>query len=436
MVSAQEQAWEYIDGFAGGGGWSLGLERGGQYHLVAAINHEPTAVKNHKANFPLADHFCHNMQETHPSIYPKTPVLVMSPSCTNHSKAKGQACNDRQPDLWQDDPTDQGAEKSRALMEQVIHYTRQHQYEMVFVENVVEVHKWAHFQRWLQEMADMGYSHKFLYFNSMFFGVPQSRDRFYAVFWAKGVDAPDLEFRPDAHCPKCDKTVQANQSWKNGKTWGIYGANGQYWYACPHCNTVVHPATVPASTVIDTTNIGTRIKDRKTPLVDNTLNRIRAGIYKLGREYQQFGVSYYGRENTEFRLDDPLPTMTAGGNRHALITLPCLLPKHISSQYGSSTNGNPTTLDKPLWTLSTRQHHALITPTVASDDTEEIVQNCYFRFLTVKETQRAMGFPDNYIMEDMPIAAQMKILGNAVVPAVAAWIGERGAESLGRKMVS
>jgi len=246
---------EYLEGFAGGGGATLGLEQTGLYRLACAINHEPTAVKNHKANFPHGKHFCHNMQETHPRIYPKTRVLWMSPSCSNHSKAKGVAHNGMIP-MWQDDPEDQGAEQSRALMEQVIHYTHEHRYELVFVENVVEVHKWAHFQRWLQAMADMGYSYKLLYLNSMFFGVPQSRDRFYAVFWAKGVDAPDLEFRPDAHCPKCNQAVQANQSWKNGKTWGIYGDNGQYVYACPACNTVVHPATVPASTVIDTSNLG------------------------------------------------------------------------------------------------------------------------------------------------------------------------------------
>ena len=55
----------------------------------------------------------------------------------------------------------------------------------------------------------LGYCHKVLYLNSMFFGVPQSRDRAYWVFWDKSLPAPDLDYRPVARCQRCDKDVEA-----------------------------------------------------------------------------------------------------------------------------------------------------------------------------------------------------------------------------------
>ncbi len=422
---------DYLEGFAGGGGWTLGLDPLGGYTLVCAIDYEPSAVKNHKANFPLADHFCHNMMETHPRIYPNTSVLVMSPPCTNHSKAKGEKRPVSKEQTDPTDPTTLEADKSRALMEQVIHYTREHRYEMIFVENVPEVHKWDGFERWLTEMESMGYSHKLLYLNSKFFGVPQSRDRFYAVFWAAGIDAPDLEFTPEAHCSHCNKTVLAYQSWKEGRSWGSYGANGQYWYRCPICNYIVDPKIVPASTIIDTENLGIKIKDRKKPLCDKTMNRIRNGIARLGREHLQMGISYYSRENTEFPLTESLPTVTAGGNRHALLTLPRLVPQHVSYYYGSSVDGQPTTMNEPLWTIPTRLRQALITPSMHSDDLEEIVQNSYFRMLTLDELRKGMGFPNSYIFDkDLTQKERLTILGNAVTPPLITWLGLQCAPSL------
>ena len=36
---------------------------------------------------------------------------------------------------------------------------------------------------WLRQFSNLGYRHRTLYLNSMFFGVGQSRDRLYEVFW-------------------------------------------------------------------------------------------------------------------------------------------------------------------------------------------------------------------------------------------------------------
>ena len=42
-----------VDNFAGGGGASTGIELATGYSVDIAINHDPEAIKMHKANHPL-----------------------------------------------------------------------------------------------------------------------------------------------------------------------------------------------------------------------------------------------------------------------------------------------------------------------------------------------------------------------------------------------
>jgi site-specific DNA-cytosine methylase len=51
---------------------------------------------------------------------------------------------------------------------------------------------------WLKTLDNEGYNHKILYLNSAFFGVGQSRDRWYGVFWDRRLPSPDLGHRPDS----------------------------------------------------------------------------------------------------------------------------------------------------------------------------------------------------------------------------------------------
>jgi site-specific DNA-cytosine methylase len=86
----------------------------------------------------------------------------------------------------------------------VVRFTEYHRYRVVIIENVVEATRWELFPDWLRMMDNLGYSHRILSLNSMFFHpTPQSRDRIYVVFWRKGNRAPNLEYRPPAPCAKC-----------------------------------------------------------------------------------------------------------------------------------------------------------------------------------------------------------------------------------------
>ena len=55
-----------VDNFAGGGGASTGIELATGYSVDIAINHDPEAIKMHKANHPNTKHYCENVWAVDP----------------------------------------------------------------------------------------------------------------------------------------------------------------------------------------------------------------------------------------------------------------------------------------------------------------------------------------------------------------------------------
>lgn len=96
----------YVDLFCGAGGTSTGVEQAtlnGEKcaHVVACVNHDPTAIESHAANHPDAHHFTEDIRtlameplvatvEEARREFPKAKlVLWASLECTNFSRAKG-----------------------------------------------------------------------------------------------------------------------------------------------------------------------------------------------------------------------------------------------------------------------------------------------------------------------------------------------------------
>lgn len=87
-----------VDNFAGGGGASTGIELATGYSVDIAINHDPEAIKMHKANHPNAMHYCENVWAVDPVKACKGhPVGLawFSPDCKHFSKAKGGKPKDK-----------------------------------------------------------------------------------------------------------------------------------------------------------------------------------------------------------------------------------------------------------------------------------------------------------------------------------------------------
>ncbi len=327
------------DFFCGAGGSSTGALEVPGVRLVAAANHWDRAIETHAANHPDAEHIQADISQYEPRLFPHTDIAWFSPSCTRHSVAQGKKRADAQPDLFGEILPDAAAERSRATMWDVVRFTEYHAYEAVIVENVVEVTAWPPYAAWLAAMDSLGYHHRLIMLNSMHAqqwgpGAPQSRDRFYCVFWRHGNREPDLHrlTRPRAVCPTCGP-IEAIQAWKRpGNTIGKYRA--QYVYRCPNVtcrNQIVEPAVRPAADIIDWNLLGTRLGDRplkefwadkaKTlslgfhPLAPKTLARIQAGIERYWAPF----ILDNNHQNRGRRIDEPAPTITTATTKALVV---------------------------------------------------------------------------------------------------------------------
>ena len=305
-----------IDNFCGAGGSTTGLKAAG-IEVTHAANHWARAIETHNTNHPEVDHKCVDLHQERPSSFPRTILAWFSPACTHHSPSGGRKRKNRgQLNLLDQQKPDPAAERSRMTAWQVVDFTEVHRYEAVMVENVVEFAlDWELYDNWLGAMDTLGYNHQEIYFNSMFAGVPQSRDRVYIVFWRKSNRAPNLNFCPPARCPEHGE-VAAIQAWKNPlKRRGKYGRRNQYIYVCPCCGIEVVPYRRPAREAIDwsipTVRIGDRAARGLKPLSENTLRRIRVGLERfviphLSTIDQWWGkVDYKGVSHRETSLAAP-----------------------------------------------------------------------------------------------------------------------------------
>jgi DNA (cytosine-5)-methyltransferase 1 len=351
------------DLFAGAGGSSTGALAVPGITVRMAANHWALAVETHNINHPDTDHACADLSQVDPRYFPGTDLLWASPECTNHSGAGGRKRATGQGDLFEPLP-DEAAERSRATMWDVVRFTEHHRYAAVVVENVIEACDWAPFRAWLAAMDALGYHHQTVFLNSMHaqatgLPAPQSRDRLYVVFHQHGNPAPDVRGmqRPRAWCPACAVVVPAVQTWKDPtKTTGRY--RRQYLYRCPHraCrHQVVEPGWLPAASVIDWTDPGSRIGDRPRPLAASTRARIAAGIARYWTA--PLAVPVEGRAGKDATTTDgPLRTQTT--RAETAIALP-----FVTVHRGGPGECRTRTTDQPLTTqTASSNHHGIATP--------------------------------------------------------------------------
>lgn len=344
------------DLFCGAGGSSIGVRAAGA-ELKLALNHWDKAIITHNTNFPEAMHEVCDVRSADPRRYPSTDVLIASPECTAHTLAKGRPRKGMGTmDLWGKDGIDPAEERSRVTMWDVPRFAEVHQYECVIVENVVDARLyWRPFDAWLMSMAALGYDHQLVFFNSMFaHPTPQSRDRLYVVFHRSGNRKPDLQITPPAWCKACCMDVQGVQCWKNPqRPMGKYGARNQYLYHCPVCAAVVHPYYYAAATAIDWNLRGERIGDRKTPLKDKTLERIRYGLQKFCGPDYLVGLNYGGIGGRCYPVDGAYPTQTGQQDKALIQPFMAMLNNHTRAR----------SMDRPLTTVPAEgNHHALVVP--------------------------------------------------------------------------
>lgn len=157
-----------IDLFAGAGGFSTGAALAG-LDVVWAANHWPIAVDCHSANHPGTLHACQDLHQADWSMVPAHDVLLASPCCQGHSKARGKAANNPQHDA------------SRSTAWAVVSAAEYHRPEFVVVENVPEFTAWALYPAWRMAMQALGYTLAPHIVDAADHGVAQHRTRLFLV---------------------------------------------------------------------------------------------------------------------------------------------------------------------------------------------------------------------------------------------------------------
>lgn len=126
-------------------------------------------------------------------------------------------------------------------------------------------------------------------------------------------------------------------------------------------------------------------------------------------------LSMHGNARRDASIEDPHPTLCAGGQHSALIAT------FLQKYYGAGTGQSAA---DPLHTLSTRDTFGLVT--VEIDGTTYAIADIGMRMLTPREQFRAQGFDDSYIIDRAPDGRPMtkteqtRMCGNSVCPPLAA----------------
>lgn len=159
--------------FSGAAGSSLGVRLAGG-RVVWAANHEPACVELHRANFPEAAHVCEDLVRYDHGLMPEHEILVASPVCRGYSRAGRPARAHSQSSASRHN-------KSRATLWSVIDALEIHQPRAFVVENVSEIQDWPLFHGWLECVRLLGYTTTVSCLTASRWGVPQRRERLFAV---------------------------------------------------------------------------------------------------------------------------------------------------------------------------------------------------------------------------------------------------------------
>lgn len=321
-----------VDLFCGAGGASTGLElalkRLKLCHRGLAINHWAVAVDTMKRNHPDIDTKQMSIEEAVPAdLVPGGVVdlLWASPSCTHHSRAKGGKPRSNQ---------------LRAQPELVLTWLDQLFVRRLIIENVPEFVDWGPltkdgkpikrmvgecFQNWVDGIRKRNYIVDWRIVNCADYGDATSRRRFFLKAVRKGCGKIRWPEPTHAENPQPD----------------LFGRELKKWRGVREC--------------LDLSDLGTSIFNRDRPLSGNTLRRVAVGMAKYnGMDFLLDMLGSDGDDDSRVHpLTKPMPTQHSGGNRCAVVR-PFLVRMN--------KNCNAESVDAPLSTTTTKDHHALCQP--------------------------------------------------------------------------
>lgn len=334
-----------VDNFAGGGGASTGIEMATGYSVDIAINHDPEAIKMHKANHPNTKHYCENVWAVDPvKACNGHPVALawFSPDCKHFSKAKGGKPKDK---------------FIRGLAWVACRWAGLVQPRVIMLENVEEFKTWGPlgrrhhpikakqgetFQKFVQQLTDLGYEVQFRELIAADYGAPTMRKRFFMI---ARCDGKPIVWPEPTHAPADSEKVKA------GLLEPYVGAYTQIDFSRP------------CPSIFDTSE---EIKEKYgiravRPLASKTLDRIAKGLKKFVLDNPEPFIIQcnHGGERRPNDIREPMPTIT-GKHGYGIVE-----PYMVQIGQTGFAKDRSKDVREPLTTIVSKNEHCLIEPTLA-----------------------------------------------------------------------
>ena len=334
-----------VDNFSGGGGASTGIEMATGYSVDIAINHDPEAIKMHKANHPNTKHYCENVWAVDPvKACNGHPVGLawFSPDCKHFSKAKGGKPKDK---------------NIRGLAWVACRWAGLVRPRVIMLENVEEFKTWGPlnrghhpikakqgktFEKFVQQLTDLGYEVEFRELVAADYGAPTMRKRFFMI---ARCDGKPIVWPEPTHAPADSDEVKA------GLLKPYVGAYTQLDFS------------LPCPSIFDTSE---EIKEKYgiravRPLAPKTMERIAKGLKKFVLDNPEPFIIQcnHGGERRPNDIREPMPTIT-GKHGYGIVE-----PYMVQIGQTGFAKDRSKDVREPLTTIVSKNEHCLIEPTLA-----------------------------------------------------------------------
>lgn len=333
-----------VDNFAGGGGASTGIELATGKSVDIAINHDPEAIRMHKANHPHTKHYCEDVWQVDPvracKGYP-VGLAWFSPDCKHFSKAKGGKPKDK---------------FIRGLAWVACRWAGLVRPRIIMLENVEEFKTWGPlnrghhpikakqgktFGKFVQQLQDLGYEVQFRELVAADYGAPTMRKRFFMIARCDG--NPILWPEP-THAPRDSEEVKA------GLLKPYVGAYTQIDFSRP------------CPSIFDTSQ---EIKEKYgiravRPLASKTMERIARGLKKFVLDNPEPFIIQcnHGGKRRPNDIREPMPTIT-GKHGYGIVE-----PYMVQIGQTGFAKDRSKDVREPLTTIVSNNEHCLISPTL------------------------------------------------------------------------
>ena len=483
-----------VDNFAGGGGASTGIELATGRSVHIAINHDPDAIAMHKTNHPETEHYCESVWDVDPREATKgRPVALvwLSPDCKHFSKAKGGK------------PVEK---KIRGLAWIALRWVATVRPRVIILENVEEFKTWGPllkdgqpdpkqkgrtFNCFINAFKRHGYQVEYRELRACDYGAPTIRKRLFLIarcdgnpiVWPKPTHGHSNNLKVKSGLLKPWRTAAEIIDWSlpcpsifsrkksladntmrriaRGIQKFVIDNPRPFIVQVNHTGSQHHycrPIDRPLSTITSKNGWGLVTPfiaqigqtgfggDRMQYPIDQPLTTIVTKAEHLLVSPTLIQMGYGDSEGRRvLDLDKPLGTVTAGGNKFALVSShiiklrgtnighPVDEPLHtvtaggmhlgevrafLLSYYGTDVGQS---CNEPLRTVTSKEHFGLVT--IQGQDYQ--IVDIGMRMLEPYELFAAQSFPKDYAI-DMdyngkcyPKSAQVARCGNAVPPVMA-----------------